>query len=179
MMNHPQTASTNSRNGFNVPINRTATLFLKFVIILIGIGTLTFLLWEPHVEGRNVDATLFQIYFKDPFLAYVYASSVAFFVLLYQALKLLGNIGKDDVFTLSSVRALRTIKYCAAILVLSILGAEVFIVISQGGKDDIAGGVAVGLFALCIFVVSGITAAMFERLLQKAVDMKSENDLTI
>lgn len=40
------------------------------VVVLGGIGALAFMLWEPHLEGRNAHAGLFEIYFKDPFLAY-------------------------------------------------------------------------------------------------------------
>ena len=34
---------------------------LIMVIVLIGIGALALLLWEPHVEGRNAHATLFEM----------------------------------------------------------------------------------------------------------------------
>jgi uncharacterized membrane protein YraQ (UPF0718 family) len=54
------------------------------VVVLMGIGTLVLLLWEPQIEGRNAHATLYQIYFNDPFLAYAYIASIAFFVALYQ-----------------------------------------------------------------------------------------------
>ena len=71
-------------------MKRSSTIFLQVVIVLIGIGALALLLWEPHIEGRNAHATLFEIYFKDPFLAYAYIASIPFFVALYQAFKLLG-----------------------------------------------------------------------------------------
>lgn len=48
----------------------------------LGISTLALMLWEPHLEGRNVNATLFEIYFRDPFLAYAYTASIVFFVAL-------------------------------------------------------------------------------------------------
>src|SRR5215210_2916938 len=59
---------------------RSATIFLQVVVVLIGIGALALMLWEPHLEGRNAHATPFEIYFKDPFLAYAYLASLAFFV---------------------------------------------------------------------------------------------------
>lgn len=49
-------------------------------IVLFGVAALTFLLWEPHLEGRNVHATVYQIYFNDPFLAYAYIASLPFFL---------------------------------------------------------------------------------------------------
>ena len=75
------------------------TIFLQVVIVLIGIGALALMLWEPHIEGRNAHATLFEIYFKDPFLAYAYLASTPFFVALYQAFKVLGYIGQDKAFS--------------------------------------------------------------------------------
>ena len=160
-------------------MKRISTVFLQVVIVLIGIGTLALLLWEPHLEGRNVHATLFEIYFKDPFLAYAYIASISFFVMLYQAFKLLGYIGKNNVFSVNSVKALRTIKYCAIVLVAFIAGAEAYFFIVQRSKEDIAGGVVMGLFMIFVSVVIGTAAAVVERILQNAVDLKSENDLTI
>ena len=58
-------------------------------------------------------------------------------------------------------------------------GAVAYLFIAVRGKDDIAGGVAIGLFMIFVSVVIGTAAAVFERLLQTAVDMKSENDLTV
>lgn len=160
-------------------MKRSSTIFLQIVIVLIGIGSLLLLLWEPHLEGRNVNATLFEIYFKDPFLAYIYIGSIAFFSALYQAFKLLGNIGRDEVFSLSSVMALRTIKYCALIIIGFILGAEAYIFIAIRGTDDTAGGVAMGMAILFVSAVVATTATVFEKTLQAAVNMKSENDLTV
>jgi Protein of unknown function (DUF2975) len=160
-------------------MKRSSTIFLQIVIVLIGIGALALMLWEPHLEGRNAHATLFEIYFKDPFLAYAYTASIAFFVALYQAFMLLGYIGANQVFSQRSVKALRTIKYCALTLVAFIVGAEAYFFIFVRGKDDIAGGVMIGLVMIFVSVVAATAAAVFERLLQSAVEIKSENDLTV
>src|SRR3977135_1483376 len=98
-------------------MKKSSTTFLQVVIVLIGIGALALLLWEPHIEGRNVHATLFEIYFKDPFLAYAYIASIPFFVALYQAFKVLGDVGQNKVFSPGAVKALRTIKFCAIVIV--------------------------------------------------------------
>lgn len=146
---------------------------------MIGIGVLALMLWFPNIEGRNTHSTLFQVYFNDPFLAYAYTASIAFFVALFQAFKLLGYVGRDEVFSPAAVKALRTIKYCAIILILFILGAEAFFFIVQRGKEDIAGGVMMGLIMMFISAVVAVAAAVFERTLQTAVELKSENDLTV
>src|SRR3954449_5264257 len=104
-------------------MKRSSTIFLQIVIVLVGVGALALLLWEPQIEGVNAHATNFEIYFKDPFLALVYIGSIPFFVALYQAFKVLGYAGQNKIFSQASVKALRTIKYCA----LAILG---FVVVS-------------------------------------------------
>ncbi len=159
-------------------MKKGSTVFLQVVIMLIGIGALTLMLWEPHIEGRNAHATLFEIYFKDLFLAYAYLASIPFFVALYQAFTLLRYIGQNKVFSLNSVRALRSIKYCAISLVGFIVAPIAYLFIAQP-DDDIAGGVAVGLLMIFVSVVIATAAAVFERLLKSAVDIKSENDLTV
>lgn len=160
-------------------MKKSSTIFLQIVVILIGIGALALMLWEPHLEGRNVHATFFQIYFNDPFLAYAYIGSIPFFIALYQAFRLLGYIRDNKVFSLDSVKTLRTIKYCAISLVGFIVGAEAYFFIAMRGKDDIAGGVAIGLALIFLSAVIGTAAAVFEKTLQSAVDIKSENDLTV
>src|SRR5216110_2751513 len=114
----------------DAPIKYASTLFLKAVIIL-GIGTLALLLCEPQIEGVNAHATLFEIYFKDPFLACVYVGSISFFVALYQAFKLLGYIGHNKVFSQAAVSALRIIKYCAIMIIGFVALEEIFIMLDH------------------------------------------------
>lgn len=160
-------------------MKKSSTIFLRVVVVLIGIGVLALMLWEPHLEGRNAHATTFQIYFNDPFLAYAYTASIFFFAALYQVFKLLGFIGRNQVFSPAAVKTLRTTKYCALTLVGFVVGAEGYFFLVRRGEDDIAGGVAMGLFMIFISTVVATAAAVFERLLQSAVDIKSENDLTV
>ena len=160
-------------------MRRGSTVFLQVVVVLIGIGSLALLLWEPHLEGRNAHTTLFQIYFNDPFLAYAYIGSIAFFVALYQAFRLLGYVGRGEVFSQRAVKALRTIKYCAMSIVGFLLGAEAYFFLVRRSEDDIAGGVMMGLLLIFLSAVAATAAAVFERTLQSAVELKSENDLTV
>ena len=160
-------------------MKRGSTIFLQAVILLLGIGVFALLLWEPNLEGRNVNATLFEIYFKDPFLAYIYLAFVPFFVGLYQAFKILGYARRNEIFFQGSVRALRIIKYCALTTALFIVGAEAYIFIFVRGTDDVAGGVMMGAFIIFVSAIIATAAAVFERILQKSVAIKSENDLTV
>jgi hypothetical protein len=160
-------------------MKKSSTVFLQVVIVLIGIGALALLLWEPQLEGRNAHATFFEIYFKDPFLACVYIGSIPFFVALYQAVKVLGYAGQNKIFSQGAVNALRTIKYCAIVLSLLIVMAGLYIRIFHAEGDDPAGFLAMCIVTTFISIVIATVAAMFERILQNAVDIKSENDLTV
>jgi hypothetical protein len=160
-------------------MKRGFTIFLQVVIGLLGVGVLAALLWEPQVEGRNVHATQFEIYFKDPFLAYIYLAFVPFFVGLYQGFNILGYARRDEIFLQHSVRVLRIIKYCALTTAIFILGAEAYLFIFMRGKDDIAGGVMMGAFIILVSVIIATAAAVFERIVQKAVDIRSKNELTV
>jgi len=159
-------------------MKRGSTIFLQIVIVLIGIGALALLLWEPRIEGRNAHATNFEIYFKDPFLALVYIGSIPFFVALYQAIKVLGYTGKNQIFSQSAVKGLRTIKFCALTIIGFVVVEEIIIMLTHG-NDDPAGGVFMGVLITFGSIVIATAAAMFERILQNAVDIKSENDLTV
>ena len=154
-----------------------ATLFLRVVLVLFGIGALALLLWEPHLEGRNAHATVFEIYFKDPFLAYAYVAAIPFFVGLYQGFKVLGYAGRNKEFSPPAVRSVRTIKSCAIAIIGFVAIGEVIIMF--GNSDDRAGGVVMGAFILFASIVVATAMAVLERALQNAVDMKSENDLTV
>ena len=156
---------------------RSATIFLQVVIVLIGIGAIALLLWEPHLEGRNANATPFEIYFKDPFLVYAYVASTPFFVALYQAFKVLRYAGRNQVFSQAAVDALRTIKFCAIAIVGFVAVGEVIILFNE--SDDRAGAVFMGILITFGSVIIAAAAATFERILRNAVDLKSENDLTV
>jgi hypothetical protein len=159
-------------------MKKFSILFLQAVIVGIGMGALAILIRLPLTEGRAANLDLFSIYF-DPFILYGYAASVAFFVALYKAFKLLGYIGKNKVFSSSSVKALKSIKYCAIVLSIFIVAAGFYIRLFHNKEDDPAGFLAICIVTTFVSVVVATAAAIFEKLLQNAIDMKSENDLTI
>jgi hypothetical protein len=167
-------------------IKKSSTTFLQIVIALFGMGVLAFLLWEPTAEGVNKNATtLREIYFDDPFLAYMYLGSVPFFVGLYKAIRVLGYIGQNNVFSQPAVNALRTIKYCALITAGAIFAAIAFLAIHArlypevGAQDGPEGAVMLGVVATFACIIVATAAGISQRILQKAVDIKSENDLTV
>lgn len=146
----------------------SSALLLQAAIVLIGIGTLALMLWEPHLEGRNVHATPFEIYFKDPFLAYVYVGSTPFFVALYRAFRLFGDAGQKGAFSQVTVDALQTIKRCAIVLMGFVAGGAVFILMF-GDKDDRPPGIFMSFLAIVASSTMAIVAVMIARQLQSSL----------
>jgi hypothetical protein len=159
-------------------MKRISTTFLQVVIVLIGIAAIAIMIRLPLTEGRAKDLDIFNIY-ADPFILYGYASSIAFFIALYKAFKLLGYIGQNKVFSSNSVGALKSIKYCSIALSVLIVLAGVYIRIFHNKEDDPAGFLGLCIVTTFASIVVATAAAIFETILQNAIDMKSENDLTI
>jgi len=156
---------------------RSPTAFLQVVIVLFGLGVLALMLWFPNIEGRNAKATAFEVYFKDPFLAFAYVGSIPFFVALYQGFKVLGYFGRNTLFSPAGVKALRTIKLCAIAILGFVAVSVAFLFV--GDPEDRPPGVMMRVVLSFACVVVAAAAGTFERILQNALDMKSENDLTV
>ena len=109
---------------------------------------------------------------------HLYVSAIPFYFALYQAFKLLSYIDKNQAFSDLSVKALKTIKYCAStISILYIAGLPLFYLV--GDKDDAPGIIVIGLVMVFASMVIAFFAAVLQMLLKEAIDIKSDNDLTI
>lgn len=158
-------------------MKRGSTLFLKTVIILIGLAVCSSLIWFPQTEGRAANLDLISIY-SDPLILFVYLGSIPFFYGLYQAFKLLNLIDANKAFSQTAVNTIRNMKYASVILISFIIMALIFIrYFAQG--DDVAGPTMLGVCISLAFGVIATAASIFQKLFQNAVDLKSENDLTV
>jgi len=155
-------------------MNRGATLFLKLVILLLATGALAVLVRFPQTEGRAANLDGISIY-TDPFILYMYVASLPFFVALFQAMRLLGFIERNEAFSQSAIAAVRTIKCCALATIGFLVVALGWVRLASSG-DDPAGAVVVGLGLTLVALVIAATTGVFQRLLQSAVAMKSAHD---
>ena len=121
----------------------------------------------PARLTRNAHATPFEIYFKDPFLAYVYVGSIPFFVALQRAFGLFGHFRRNGTFSQGTLNALRTIKCCAMALMGFVVGGVIFIIMF-GDRDDRPAGLFMSVLVAFAASVIAIAAAMFARNLQSA-----------
>lgn len=154
-------------------MKKGSTIFLKIVIYLLGIGVLALCVYVlPRVIG-SIDVAGY-----DPILLGMYIPAIPFFLALYQALKLLDYIDNNQAFSALSVRALKTIKYCA-IAISAMYAAGMPYIFYVADKDDSPGTVLIGLAFTFGPIVIAVFAAVLQRLLHDALVIKSENDLTV
>lgn len=152
-------------------LTRRTALFCQSLIVLLGLATLTFLLWEPHLEGRNAHATTFEIYGKDPFLAYVYVGSLPFFIAQYRAFALFGAFRQTGAFSPATLQALRAIQRCAFALIAFVAGGVVFILL-RGDPDDRPAGIFMSLLVTLGATAIATTATLFARKLRPALQRR-------
>ena len=113
-----------------------------------------------------------------PMLLVMLIAAIPFFIGLYQGLLLLGYIEKGTAFSELSVKAIKNIKYCAfTISVLYAAGMPYIIYVAD--KDDAPGAVMIGLVFIFAPLITSVFAAVLEKLLQNAIDIQSENELTV
>ena len=91
---------------------------------------------------------------------------------------MLNFIDRDKAFSKLSVRALGRIKYCAVIFsVLYVIGLPFIYHVAD--REDAPGLMVIGLAMSFAPLVIAVFPAVLERLLQSAIAIKKENDLTV
>ncbi|MDQ6422252.1 DUF2975 domain-containing protein [Paenibacillus sp. LHD-117] len=160
-------------------MERGTTLFLKAAVILIGIPVLAICIFlVPEIANFAAELYPDHAYLKVLVFIDLYATAIPFYMALYQSFKLLSYIDKNNAFSELSVRALKTIKYCAiAISGLFTAGLPLFYLIAE--KDDAPGIIVIGMVFVFASMVIAFFAAVLQRLLKEAIDIKSENELTV
>ena len=158
-------------------MKRGTTLFLKIAVFLIGTPVLALcILGLPWLANNPVNPDYAHILY--PLLIGMYVSAIPFFVALYQALRLLSYIDKNEAFSELSVNALKNIKYCAITISTFYVVMMPFVYL-VAEKDDAPGLIIIGMVPIFASMVIAVFAAVLQRLLQDAIDIKSENDLTV
>lgn len=154
-------------------MKRFFIFFLQTVIVLIGILALYIMIRFPMTEGRAQGLDLFSIY-ADPFILYGYASSIAFFVALYNAFKFLRYIQNDELFSIKSIKTLKIIRYCALLLSVLIVIAGLYIKLFHAKDDDPAGFLALCIVTTFIALTLAMSVAKLEKVLQKTIEQKNQ-----
>ncbi|MCP1124427.1 hypothetical protein CN326_15655 [Bacillus sp. AFS018417] len=159
-------------------VKRGSTTFLKVIIFIIGLPVLALCIFlVPHMA--NFAAKSYPNIAPMKYLVFIvmYGAAVPFYFALYQAFNLLRYIDENTAFSELSVKALKNIKCCAiTISGLYVLGLPLFHFIAKKVDPPIA---LMGLIIIFASLVIAVFAAILQRLLQEAINIKSENDLTV
>lgn len=155
------------------------TLFLKAAVIFMGFPVLALCIFLVP-EIANYAADLFPDWAYIKYLVFIdlYAAAIPFYFALFQAFKLLSYIDKNKAFSELSVKALKNVKNCAiAISSLYVAGMPLFYLVAE--VDDAPGIILIGMVMILTSIVIAVFAAVLQKLLKNAIDIKSENDLTV
>jgi uncharacterized membrane protein len=158
-------------------MKQSSTIFLKIAVFLMGIPVLALSIFGV-IQLTNNPASPEYRTILYPAVSIILVSIIPFFIALYQAFRLLNYIDKNKAFSIISVKALNKIKHCA----ITISALYVFMmpfVYMVAEKDDAPGLIIIGTIPIFASMVIAIFAAVLRKLLQEAIDIKSENELTV
>ena len=152
------------------------TIFLRLAVIILGlpiVGFLAFLTYDlitvPKKEGFSLFIQMVLV---------LYLSAIPYFFALFQTMKLLGQIDRNEAFSNISVTALKNIKRCA-IIISGLFIVDLPFLYRIAEIDDAPGVLLFSLMIIFASIVIAVFAAVLQKLLTSALEMKSENDLTI
>ncbi|UFU00049.1 DUF2975 domain-containing protein [Radiobacillus kanasensis] len=155
------------------------TLFLKVVVFLMGLPVLALCIFLlPDIAEFFAELNPKLDFLQYPFLIGLYVTALVFFIALFQTLKLLSYIDKNQAFSELSVRALKNIKYCA-ITISALYVVFMPLIYLMAEVDDAPGMILIGMVIIFGCMVVAVFAAVLQKLLKSAIDIKSENDLTV
>lgn len=158
-------------------IEKASTNFLRLFVFIIGAFVLSIcIIFVPWIAKGALE------YFPD-YLIYLilipmYLSAIPLYIALYQTLKLLNYIDKNKAFAEGSVKSLKIIKQCAiAICILHLIVLPLLYIMAE--LDDAPGIILMGMVVPGASMVIAVFAAILQKLLKEALDIKNDNDLTI
>lgn len=154
-------------------ISKTAVYFIGLSIFTICAILLPELAREEAVGKPDHPSAL-------PFLIAAWVLSIPIFIALHQALKLIMFIDQNKVFSDQTVKTIQNIKISSIVFILMVILADsIIITIGRNTGEDIPPFITLGF--IIVFVTSVITTftAVLQRLLEDAIVLKTENELTI
>ncbi|WP_064094042.1 DUF2975 domain-containing protein [Rossellomorea aquimaris] len=158
-------------------MKRGTILFLKSALVMMGIIVFSLCLTLlPWLAEHTVELNPEFAHLRYPVLFGLYSSAVPFFMALYQAFKLLQYIENRQAFSELAVVSLKLIKnYAIVIIFIYILGVLLLLV-----QNALHPGIAIlGIIIIFASLTISFFAALLQGLLRNALEIKSENDLTV
>jgi len=157
-----------------------STLFLRAAILGAALVVVLLSAWAvtdvfSHWPEQSPELARWQY----PIIFVITASASTFCVAVRQIWKLLNLIDKNKAFTKASVKAMKNVKYCG-LLISALFASWMPLAFHAAQNEDAPGMILIfgAIFVGIPFVVA-IFAGVAQRLFQNAIDIKSENDLTV
>ena len=147
------------------------TLFLKLALLFTALVVLFFNVFLfPRFPLKTIENVFFIIA--------LYISALLLYTVVYQAFKILLLVDKSMVFSDKSLRAVRNIKLATLGMGIALI-ATLPKIYAVAEEEDAPGMILIGaVIILFPFIVSTFVAVL-QKLLQNAIDIKAENDLTV
>lgn len=159
-------------------VKRSSTTFLKVILFLIGIAVLAICIFiVPQIAKFAADLYPSMASMKYLVFILMYGAAVPFYLALYQAFNLLRYIDKNTAFSELSVKALKNIRCCAiTISGLYVLSFPLFRLITKEVDPPFG---FIEFIIISASLVIAVFTTVLQRLLQEAINIKSDNDLTV
>lgn len=150
---------------------------LRSFIICFGTGiAMTCLFWLPDIAERSAQVYPHVAFLKSPVYWWMIITTIPFYLALYQTNALLNLIRQKEAFTSRSTKLLGSIARCGFIIAVSYALLGAILVIFQVFHVGVA--LAMGFLILTSLTIS-FFAKLLKTLLEEALRIKNENDLTI
>jgi cytochrome bd-type quinol oxidase subunit 2 len=160
-------------------MERGSTIFLR--VAMVGMGFMALFLCGlvvPAVHREWVLEFPDMTYLRYPVIFGLCAAVAVFLVAVYHGMQLLSLVDKKKVFSQATVKALKNIKYCA-LVVSALFAASMPLIYHMAEQEDAPGLIIFGMAFAGAPLVVGVFLALAQGLLQNAIDIKKENDLTV
>ncbi len=160
-------------------VKHGSTVFLRVVVFCFGAAALALYVFVlPRFAYVAAEKLPQYAFLRYPAVIGSYATAVPLYCALFWTLKLLGFIDRGMAFSQMSLKALKGIKWCAAAVSVLLMAGLPFVYV-VADTDDAPGLIVVGLVIAFAPLVIATFAAVVHKLLNEAVDIKTENDSTI
>ena len=161
-------------------MKRGSTWFLRGVIVLMGLVALAVCIFAlpPIARGAAIEYPIIAPVWLYLFIGGLYLSVIPFFVALLQGMKLLHYIDTNTSFSPVSLKALRIIKF-SGIAISICYAAGIPYLFYVADFDDAPGLILLSVAFACVPLVVATFATVLQKLFQSALEIKSENDLTV
>lgn len=134
------------------------------LLVLVFFGPKLFWMYMTMYRGIAPDSTVLQM-LKSVFTTTFYPCAIFAAIILFSLLKLLFNIRKGNVFIAQNVKLLKTVSWCCYLIALiTFFGGFYYMPF---------------LFVTGAGVFVGILLRVLKNVMQAAVELREENDLTI